>query len=112
MNTQVNWSEQYSTLPKWMQTTLNGIAWLLSIPNFVWSIPGLSKLKGIRMILLTVVAVLYNVFGSFDYNIIADTICKVAAMFGKECDQQWWVNAFTMFYAWLTAALAIEDKKK
>lgn len=108
--TSKSWGDIFSSFPKWIQDSLKAIGWVLKIPNFVWNLPGLSKLKGVRLLLLTVLAVIYKLMSAFDYNILADTVCGMFAMFQKECDTEKIVAVITELYVWLAAALAVEDK--
>lgn len=112
MSTQKTWNESYDELPKFLSQILGFIGWFLKLPNIIWNIPFLSKMKGIRLLVLSGMAVIYNFMGGFDFNIIAESICGIYKMIGKECDPALWVKWLTIIYAWLAAGLVVEDKSK
>lgn len=106
----VNWAEGVQKLPKWVQVLLSLIGQIIKAPNFIWNLPGLSKFKGIRLLVLSVLAALNEALTAIDINVVANASCKIAEMANKICDPSqisWWYHIIT---GWLIAALAVEDK--
>lgn len=110
--TQVNWSEAYAGLPSWVLTVTNFVGWIIKLPNFIWNIPGLSKLKGIRLLVITVLAAVYTALSAIDVDILVQGICGIADVFKMNCNAQGISEMVKALMMWLAAALAVEDKKK
>lgn len=111
MSTQtLDWKESFKTWPKWIQLLLNFLASILKAPNFIWNIPGLSKLKGIRLIVITILLGFQEAMAGIDINVIAGVGCKVAESFDKICDPTLITRLYEGIMGWLGVALALEDK--
>lgn len=108
----VDWQSAYEGLPKWVTTVTNLIGWFLKIPNFIWVIPGLSKLKGIRLLLISVLAAIYTGLSAFDIDLLTKAICGIADLLKWNCCAQSIAAVFKALMMWLAAALAVEDKSK
>lgn len=109
-NKQVDWKEGVDKSPKWVQAVLAGIGYIIKLPNFIWNIPGLSKLKGIRMIVLSVLVAINEALAGMDIQMMSGAACKVAELFNKICDPNTFVLWYNIITGWLIAALAVEDK--
>jgi len=112
MENVTNWEQTFEKFPLWLKTLLNFIAWIIKIPNFVWNIPGLSKLKGIRLLVLAALGFLYTFLQSMDIDLLSQAICGAAQMMKVVCEAETIVGFLKGLMAWLALGLAIEDKTK
>jgi len=104
--------ENWDKMPKWLQVILSGIGSFIKIPNVIWNLPILNKLKGVRLVVMSVLVGLNEAMGAFDHNMVAELSCRAAEMFNKICDPANIVLWFNIISGWLIAALAIEDKSE
>ena len=109
---QVDWSGAYAGLPSWVLTVTNFVGWIIKIPNFVWGLPGLSKLKGIRLLIITILAAVYTSLSAVDVDILTKGICGIADVFKTNCNADTIAATVKAVMMWLAAALAVEDKSK
>jgi len=110
MENVTNWEQTFEKFPLWLKTLLNFIAWLIKIPNFVWNIPGLSKLKGIRLLVLSALGFIYTFLQSIDIDLMSEAICGAAQMMKVVCEPKLIIGILKAIMAWLALGLAIEDK--
>lgn len=106
----INWNQTFNGLPLWLSSTLNFVGWVLKLPNYVWLIPGLSKLKGIRMLVLTALGSIHAILLTVDIDMLSAAVCGISDLFKWNCDAQLIVSWFNKIMMWIIAALAIEDK--
>ena len=111
-STPVNWSETINKLPNTVKSIGSILLVLLKLPNFLWMIPGLSKLKGIRMALLTTLGSIHAVFLTIDIDMLSSSICAISDLMKWHCDSELIVSWFNRLMIWILAALAIEDKTR
>lgn len=112
MENVTNWQETFEKFPVWLKTLLNLISQIIKAPNFIWNLPGLKKLKGIRLLVISALGFLYTFLQSMDIDLLSQAICGAAQMMKVVCEPGMIVGTLKAIMAWLALGLAIEDKTK
>lgn len=111
MENKVNWNNTMSNLPTIIKGIGSIILTILKLPNFIWKLPFLGKLRGIRMTLLTVLGSIHAILLTVNIDVVSGTICKIIELFNYECDTSVIVSVFNKVMLFIITALAIEDQQ-
>ncbi|NOT37919.1 MAG: hypothetical protein HOP11_11125 [Saprospiraceae bacterium] len=107
-----DWAGLFNKMPFILRGLGIVVSYILKLPNYIWSLPGLSKLKGIRMLMITILGSIQAFGLAFDVNLLSEAICNVAGLFNLNCNPEIFIAWFGKIMVWIAAALAIEDKEK
>lgn len=87
------------------------IKWIAKSPNYIWNLPILNKIKGIRLSLLVALGALTKFLGTIDVDVLGNLTCTIASLLNRPCDSEGIATMITTVYAWLMAALMLEDNE-
>lgn len=111
MENKTNWNKTLENMPTIITGIGSLILTILKLPNFIWKLPFLGSLRGIRMTLLTVLGSIHAILLTFDINVISTTVCQFADLFKLTCNSEIIVSTFNKIMMFIITALAIEDQQ-
>lgn len=90
------------------------ISSILKLPNWVWEVPLLNKLKGFRLILSIGIAAVFSIFHAMDWHIISEQICNLYHLAKPEslCDPGSIEIKIISVFTGLATSLKLEDMEE
>lgn len=87
------------------------ISSVLKLPNWIWEVPLLNKLKGFRLILSVGIASLFSLFHAIDWHIVSEQFCNIYHLISPEglCDPASIEMKIITIFTGLATSLKLED---